>query len=105
MPEAIVVLTTAADDEQARAIGRHLVERRLVACVNIVPRVQSIYTWEGKLVQEDEALLVCKTRPERFEAVRAAIREIHSYDVPEVLALEVPQGDAAYLAWLRDGTG
>ena len=103
-PEAILILTTAGDDEQAHKIAAHLVENRLAACVNIIPHIQSVYQWEGKLVREEESLLLCKTRPERFEEVRAAIRELHTYEVPEVISFDVPHGDEAYLSWLREWT-
>jgi len=97
-----VVLTTAASDDQARAIARELVGRRLAACVSIVPRVLSVYHWQGEVQEEDERLLVIKTARRLFPRVREAIRETHSYEVPEVLALSVEAGDEAYLGWMRD---
>lgn len=95
-----LVLSTAGSDEQAREIARELVERRLAACVSIVGGVCSVFRWEGAVNVEDEKLLLIKTRRDRFEQLRAAIRELHSYDVPEVLSLSVDEGDADYLAWL-----
>ena len=100
-PEAILILTTAGDEAQARQIATHLVENRLVACVNIVPRIRSVYPWEGKLVEEEEVLLICKTSASRFEPVREAIRQLHTYDCPEVICVDVPRGDPDYLAFLH----
>lgn len=97
-----VVFTTADSDELARALARGLVERRLAACVNIVGGVRSIYRWKGEVVEDDERLLVIKTDGQRFAALREAIRELHSYDVPEVLALPVLDGHGAYLDWIRE---
>src|SRR5262245_753713 len=95
-----VVLSTAGTEAEASRIARALVERRLAACVNVVPGVSSTYRWRGAIQTESEWLLVVKTRKDRFEEVRAAIRELHSYEVPEIVMLDVVAGDAAYLAWL-----
>ncbi|HZN55374.1 MAG TPA: divalent-cation tolerance protein CutA [Candidatus Polarisedimenticolaceae bacterium] len=100
MPSHAVVLTTAGSDEEASKIASALVERGLAACVSVVPGVRSTYRWEGRMLTESESLLVIKTRRERFEAVRRAIREMHSYDVPEVILLEIADGDPDYLAWI-----
>src|SRR4029453_7754144 len=100
MPSYAVVLTTAGSDEEASKIASALVERGLAACVSVVPGVRSTYRWEGRMLTESESLLVIKTRRERFEAVRRAIREMHSYDVPEVILLEIAEGDPDYLAWI-----
>jgi periplasmic divalent cation tolerance protein len=97
-----LVLTTAGSDEQAVAIARALVERRLAACVNIVATGCSIYRWEGRIEEEEERLLLIKTSRRLFPQVRRAIREQHTYDVPEVLSLPIDDGDSDYLAWLRD---
>lgn len=97
-----VVFCTTGSDEQAEAIARALVERRLAACVNIVGQTCSVYRWQGRVVREGEILLVIKTRVSRFEAVRSAIRELHSYDIPEVIAVPLSDGDADYLAWLEE---
>ena len=95
-----LVLTTAGSDAQAVEIARGLVERRLAACVNIVPTACSIYRWEGKIEEEEEKLLLVKTSTALLPRVREAIRELHSYDVPEILALEIAGGDPDYLSWL-----
>jgi periplasmic divalent cation tolerance protein len=100
--DVIVVLTTAADEEQANRIAHQLVENRLVACVNIVARIGSIYRWKGKVIQEAETLMIMKTRRAMFERVRAEIRSLHTYELPEVIALPVGPGDPDALAWILD---
>jgi periplasmic divalent cation tolerance protein len=97
-----VVLTTASSQAEAATIASALVERRLAACVSVVPNVVSTYRWAGAVRVDAEWLLVVKTRAERFEAVRAAVRELHSYEQPEVILLPIEAGDAAYLGWIDD---
>jgi len=97
---AIVVITTVGTEEQANMLAREIVARRQAACVNILPGVRSIYRWKGKVCKDDEFLLVVKTRGEEFEGVAATIRELHSYELPEILAFDVAQGDAGFLAWI-----
>lgn len=101
-PDALLVLTTCGSDAQAREIARALVERRLAACVNVVPLAASIYRWRGAIEEETETLLLIKTTRARYELLRATIRELHTYDVPEVLALSLAAGDADYLDWLAE---
>lgn len=98
--DAILVFTTAGSEEQARGIAEALVERRLAACVNLLPGIRSIYRWKGKLWDDEEILLIIKTVSGRFQEVAETIRECHSYELPEVLAVPVGQGDAKVLAWL-----
>jgi periplasmic divalent cation tolerance protein len=95
-----LVLTTAGSDEQALTIARALVERRLAACVNVLHGACSVYRWQGKIEEEEERVLLIKTDEARFPRVRDAIREVHSYAVPEVLAIPIADGDRDYLAWL-----
>lgn len=95
-----LVLTTAGSEAQAVALARGLVERRLAACVNILAAACSIFRWKGEIVEEEEKILLIKIRAERFEEVRAAIRELHSYEVPEIIAVPIEDGDPDYLAWL-----
>ena len=102
--DAIVILVTAGNEAEAERIARALVDERLVACVNVLPGVRSFYRWEGRIANDAELLLVIKARRERFEAVAARVRELHSYDVPEVLALPVVAGSARYLEWLASVT-
>jgi len=95
-----LVLTTTDSEALGEKIARELVERRLAACVNLVGPVQSVYRWEGKIVRSEERLLIVKTSADRFQEVASAIRELHTYDVPEVLALPLADGDERYLSWL-----
>lgn len=99
-----VVLTTAGSEESARRLASALVERRLAACVNVVPGIASVYRWEGKVHTDDECLLIVKTRAERVAEVEATIRERHDYDLPEVLVLPVSGGSTAYLSWVEEST-
>jgi periplasmic divalent cation tolerance protein len=103
--EICIALTTAGSADEARQLARMLVERRLAACVNILPGVRSVYRWKGKVDETEEAMLVIKTSRGQAAAVEAALREAHSYDLPEFLLLPVSGGGAAYMAWLRDGLG
>jgi periplasmic divalent cation tolerance protein len=100
-----LVLTTAGSREEAQRIARTLVERRLAACVNIVPGIESIYRWQEKIEQADEWLLLIKTTSSAFERVRAAIQELHSYDLPECICVEIEDGSAEYLKWISDSVG
>ncbi|HET7294579.1 MAG TPA: divalent-cation tolerance protein CutA [Vicinamibacteria bacterium] len=99
----LVVLSTAPRAEDAEFLARELVDRRLAACVNILPALTSIYRWRGEVERTEEVLMVVKTTEDRFEAVREAIVKGHPYDVPEVIAVEVTLGHAPYLAWLDEG--
>jgi periplasmic divalent cation tolerance protein len=102
MTDKILVLTTASSKEEARKIGRTLVERLLAACVNVVPQVGTIYRWEGEIEEAEEWLLIIKTTRGAFERVRDAINEMHSYDVPECISLPIESGGLAYLNWLGE---
>jgi periplasmic divalent cation tolerance protein len=97
-----IVLTTAGSDEQAEHLARALVERRLAACVNLVQQVCSVYRWKGEVQREGEQILLIKTSKAKFEALRAAIRELHSYEVPEVVMLPMLDVDADYLRWMEE---
>jgi periplasmic divalent cation tolerance protein len=100
-----VALTVAKSLEDAEFIARELVERRLAACVNVVPGVASVYRWRGDVERSEEVLLVMKTSAERFEALREALLKLHTYELPELIALEVKAGHAPYLAWLEESLG
>ena len=102
--DAIVVFVTAGSADEGARIGRTLVEERLAACVNVVGPIRSIYRWEGAVEEAQEWLLVVKARAADFAALEARVRALHSYAVPEVLALPVYGGAAAYLAWLDEAT-
>jgi periplasmic divalent cation tolerance protein len=97
-----IVLSTCADREQAERIAYRLVEQQIAACVNILPAVQSIYRWQGKVETAAEVLMVIKTSADLVPEVESAIASLHSYDVPEFLVLPVFGGSHAYLAWLKD---
>jgi periplasmic divalent cation tolerance protein len=97
-----IVLSTAGSEEEARKIALHLVENQLAACVNIVPQIESVYRWQGKVESSREWLLVIKTTVEKFESVRDAIRELHAYDLPECIAIAIENGSAAYLEWIGE---
>lgn len=98
----LIVLTTAGSDEQGETIARALVDRRLAACVNMIGQNCSVFRWKDQVVREEEKLLLIKTTARRFEQVRQAIHELHTYETPEVVALPIQDGDADYLAWLTD---
>jgi periplasmic divalent cation tolerance protein len=100
--EPLVVMTTVTRVEDAEYIAREMVERRLAACVNILPPVTSVYRWQGEVTREAEHLLLMKTAKDRFEALRARLVEIHPYETPEVVALPVAAGHLPYLQWLAD---
>ncbi|HSD26506.1 MAG TPA: divalent-cation tolerance protein CutA [Vicinamibacteria bacterium] len=102
MSARIVALSTVATPEDAERIARALVERRLAACVNVVPKVVSVYRWKGEICRDEELLLVVKTRRERLDALREAVVGLHPYEVPELVALPIEAGHEPYLAWLDD---
>src|SRR5690242_15628653 len=95
-----IIFTTAGSREEARKIANALVERKLAACVSIVPQVESIYRWEGKVESAEEWLLIIKTNSSAFDRVRDAIKELHSYDLPECVSISVDDGSAEYLKWI-----
>lgn len=101
---ATAVVTTVGTEEQANLIARELIARRQAACVNIVPGVRSIYRWQGKIANDTEYLLIAKTRESEFEAVAATIRELHSYELPEILSWDVGRGDPDFMAWILTST-
>ncbi len=98
--QAIVVMTTVGTEEQANLIAREIVERRQAACVNIVPGIRSIYRWQGKICKDGELLLIVKTLEGEMEGVTATIRELHSYELPEILAFHVDHGEPGFLGWI-----
>lgn len=103
MSENIVVLVTCGSVGEARKIGRALVEERLAACVNISQSpIESIYRWKGRVDTAPEFLMTIKTVTERFSALEERIKKLHSYDVPEIIALPVAKGSRQYLSWLTD---
>ncbi len=102
MTDKKLVLTTAGSQQEAQQIARTLIDGRLAACVNIIPQIQSIYRWQGKVEDAQEWLLLIKTTDQAFERVRDAIGELHSYELPECISLSVEDGSAAYLNWISE---
>jgi len=100
MTDKIVVFNTCGSLEEAQRLGRALVEKRLAACVSLIPGVRSIYHWKDAIEEEEEVLLVIKTSRRLLEDLRAEIERLHSYEVPEVIAMQVVDGSERYLAWL-----
>lgn len=102
MAEHLLVLTTIGSEEEAVRLGQALVERRLAACVNIEGSIRSLYLWKDKLEDHTEQILFIKTRADRYAALESAIRELHPYEVPEVIAIPIEKGSPPYLAWLNE---
>jgi periplasmic divalent cation tolerance protein len=102
MTDKRIVLSTAGSEDEARKIAHHLVENQLAACVNIVSRIQSIYRWQGKVESGVEWLLLIKTTADKFDDVRDAIRGLHSYDLPECIAIAIEDGSREYLEWIGE---
>jgi len=102
--DAVVVLTTVATEDEATALVRALLDRRLVACGTILPAARSFYRWEGKVADERESVILFKTRSGCVAGLEEAFGELHPYKVPELLVLPVTAGLAKYLAWINDET-
>lgn len=102
MTDKAVILTTTASEAEASKIASVLVEQRLAACVNIVPRVHSIYYWQGKAERGEEYLLLIKSSLQLQEKVRATVRSLHSYQVPEFVVLRIEAGSDEYLSWMAE---
>ena len=101
-PSARIVLTTAADAEEAGRLGRTLIEERLAACATIAPAVHSIYRWQGEIESSTESLLLLKTSQEKLPALETRLRELHSYKTPELLVIAAESGSSDYLSWLQN---
>lgn len=100
-----LVYLTAANAEQALAIGRVLVNERLAACINVIPGMTAVYRWQGVVEEAQEAVLIAKTRADQVAALSARVRALHTYDLPCVVAFPIVGGDADYLAWLARESG
>jgi periplasmic divalent cation tolerance protein len=105
MSDYVVILVTAPDAKQAAAIASKLLNGKLVACANVVPGISSTFWWEGEIDSADEVLVIMKTRAGLLDAVIGAVREVHSYDVPEIIALPIVGGNADYLKWIDEAVG
>jgi periplasmic divalent cation tolerance protein len=104
LSQARIVLCTAGGEQEARSIARQLVDERLAACVNIVGPIRSVYRWRDAIEDEPEFLLLIKTRASLLVRVERRVIELHSYEVPEVLAIAPSGGSAAYMGWLLEST-
>jgi len=103
--DEVAVFITAPTEDMAADIARALVEARLAACANIVKGIRSIYTWQGKVQDDREVLMIVKTRRDLFNALLSKVKELHSYEVPEIIAIPIAAGSEDYLKWLRESTG
>ncbi|MBI3772506.1 MAG: divalent-cation tolerance protein CutA [Gammaproteobacteria bacterium] len=103
-PEYCTVLCTCPDEACAHRVADHLVSNQLAACVNIVPGLTSVYVWKGQTEHSAELLLIIKTRSELFTRLETAIRELHPYELPEIIAVPITLGSAAYLDWIAQST-
>jgi len=103
-PSILVVVTTVGTEEQALDIAHDLVGRRLAACVNIVPRIRSVFFWKGKVNDDTEWMLVVKTAPESFAAVKSAIKRLHLYELPEILGFATAHADPLFATWVVDSS-
>jgi len=99
MTDKIVVLTTCDSEQHAEKLARHLVEQRVAACVNLLPKARSIYRWNEKIEDSTEWMLIIKSRRDLFAALRAEIQKLHTYETPALIALPVVDGSESYLAW------
>ena len=98
--EYIVVLITTSSLDEAKRIGTSLIDNKLAACTNIISSVESIFRWQGEVCNEKEAMLIVKTRRGIFNDLQSKVKELHSYDVPEIIALPILDGNSDYLKWL-----
>ncbi len=101
--EVVILITTFPDQESAHRIGGHWVESRLAACVNLVPGVESLYRWEGKVETGAEILALVKTTRARLPELEASLRSLHPYELPELLVIPPTDGSSDYLGWVRNG--
>jgi periplasmic divalent cation tolerance protein len=102
MSEFVVVFVTVGSSKEGERLARALVEEQLAACVNRIKGIQSIYRWQGQVEQSEEELLVIKSRRDLFERVKKRVQELHSYSVPEIIALPIIDGNENYLRWLEE---
>jgi len=102
--QVLVILVTAMNQKEAVRIGEEMVNEKLAACANIIPRIQSIYRWKGKVIKAQEVLLILKSTRPRYRALEKAIRAMHTYEIPEIIALPVKGGLDQYIGWVRSET-
>ncbi|MFN3787281.1 MAG: divalent-cation tolerance protein CutA [Sulfurihydrogenibium azorense] len=101
----IVVLITTSSFEEAKKIANYLVENKLAACVNIIEKVNSIFFWKGNIENYDESLMIVKTKKDLFEKLKEEVKKLHSYTVPEIIALPIIDGSEDYLNWIEETVG
>ena len=99
--DSIAVFMTAATGEEARSLAEMLIEKRLAACVQIIPRIESVFRWQGKIEHANEVLLIAKTLNSKFAELEREVRSVHSYETPEIVAVDLTGGSLPYLSWLR----
>jgi periplasmic divalent cation tolerance protein len=104
MSNYIVIYITTSSATEAKKIGRVLVEEKLAACSNIISPIRSIYSWQGKICDDKEALMILKTKKKLFKQIVARVEKLHSYDVPEIIAMPIIEGSDKYLSWLNEET-
>lgn len=104
MSNCIVIYITISSRDEAKKLGRALVEEKLVACTTIMSPVHSIYHWQGELCDDEETLMILKTKRELFSEIEVRVKELHSYAVPEIIAMPIVEGSENYLSWLRNET-
>ena len=102
--EFIVVYITAPNLEEAQSLAQTLVREKLAACVNIIPGIQSVYQWDNAVQTDNELLLICKSRTERFESLKKRVQALHTYEVPEIISIALQNGSEPYLNWVRENT-
>jgi periplasmic divalent cation tolerance protein len=100
----IIVFITASKEDEAVTIARALVEAGLAGCVNIIRNIRSIYRWQGNIEDDNEVLMIAKTKKKLFKVLEKKVKELHSYDVPEIIAMPIAEGSNDYLKWLKDAT-
>jgi periplasmic divalent cation tolerance protein len=100
----ILVYMTAAGEKEAEAVAEHIISKRLAACVNILPGMRSMYYWDGAVQKDREVVLIAKTRKELLDALTTAVKEVHSYEVPCIVALDLVGGNPEFLTWIHDET-
>ncbi len=103
--DEIVVFITASNEDEAARIAKAVIEAKLAGCVNIIKNIRSIYSWQGKVEDETEVLMIVKTQKSLFDSLMKKVKELHSYTIPEIIAIPIVEGSEDYLKWLREVTG
>ena len=104
MEDFIIILVTTSSEEEGRKIAQALIEKRFAACVNLIKDIESIYRWKGKISDEKEILMMIKTRKKLYRSVEEEVKKLHSYEVPEIIALPISSGSKDYLYWMDSET-